>query len=100
MKCESRVLKEYKTKKVDCTWPENANGPSNDVGNLPVCGGEVFVFVNAIDEPYHGGHSAKLELDVQCSKCKWPFWPGRIQLEQDVQSWDGWNITKYLEAQK
>ena len=96
MKCESRILKEYKTTKADMMWPETRYGP-NDTGTLPVCGGDVKVILKAVDEPYFGGCSSRLELNATCSKCKWPFWPGRIQLDQKMTMGE-LDITELLEG--
>ena len=96
MKCQSRIIREYKTSKADCKWPECSSGPT-DVGTLPVCGGDVTVIVRAVDEPDWGGHSAVLNIKATCSRCKFPFWPKRITWEANVLSWDGWDVTSLLE---
>lgn len=95
--CTSRILKEYKTTKADCMWPETTHGPK-DVGTLPVCGGVVHVKIQAVDEPDWGGHYATMKFEATCSKCKSPFWPGRIALEERITAWDGFDITDLLEG--
>ena len=97
MKCTSRILKEYKTKKADCMWPETVYGPS-DVGTLEVCGGNVVVEVAATDEPEYGGHYATLGMKASCSRCKHPYFPGRIKIESEVNN-NYWDITSLLENQ-
>ena len=97
MKCESRILKEYKTKKTDCQWPETYYGPT-DVGTLPVCGGDVTVKLRAIAEPDWGGSHPVMEVDAVCTKCKYPWWPGKVEFDNRVAHYDGFDITSYLET--
>ena len=94
--CQARIIKEYKSRKADCMWPESVYGP-NDVGTLPLCGGAVNVRVKAVAEPDWGGTYPKIEIDAKCSKCNWPWWPGRIAWENAVMDWAGWDITTLLE---
>ena len=77
-------------------WPEALDGPT-DVGALPICGGDVTVLAQANQLPDWGGTYARLELEATCSRCRMPWWPGRIQLEQDMAHYNGWDITKLLE---
>lgn len=96
MKCQSRILKEYKMKKADCIWPETVYGPT-DTGTLPVCGGDVTVKIRAVAEPDWGGTYPKIEIEAICTKCTHPWWLGRIDWESKVLHWDGWDVTALLE---
>ena len=96
MKCQARILKTYKTKKADGMWPESTYGP-NDVGTLPICGGDVRVVVKAENMPDWGGTYAQMEIDASCTKCTHPWWPGRIAWENQVLDYKGWDVTKFLE---
>ena len=100
MKCTARILKEYKKAKADSMWPESIYGPT-DVGTLPICGGDITVKikVDSSDCPCCGS-SPTLDLQAVCTKCKHPFWSGRIQLEQAIENWSGWDITSLLEDLK
>ena len=93
-KCQSRILKEYKTTKADMMWPETVYGP-NDVGTLPTCGGDVTVKARAVDEPDWGGSSASLKLEWTCTRCKHAFLPGRIEADRGL--WDGLDVTRLFE---
>ena len=96
MTCQARIIKEYKTKKADCMWPESSYGPT-DVGTLPICGGNVVVTLQAIQEPDWGGSYPKINIEAICTKCKCPWWPGRIAWEKEVL-YDCWDITKLLDG--
>ena len=96
MRCQSRILKEYKPARADCMWPECTYGPV-DVGTLPECGGNVTVKVRCVNEPEWGGTSARMEIQATCTKCMHPWWPGRIAWEAEVLNWDGWDVTSILE---
>ena len=95
MICSSRILREFKVAKADCMWPESVYGPV-DTGDWPLCGGDVTVKVRCVNEPDWGGTYAKMEIDAQCSKCKHPYWPGRIAWEAKVMNWDGWDVTHLM----
>ena len=97
MKCTSRILKEYKTKKADCMWPETVYGPS-DVDTLPVCGGNLKISIEAQDEATYGGHYATLRLEVICSRCKHGYFPNLITFQQEVEM-NNYDITALLEKQ-
>jgi len=84
MKCKAHIIKEFKSTKHDSMWPMTQYGV-NDVGSLPVCGGNVIVSVRAVNEPDWGGMLARLEIKSTCSKCKWPYFDGRIGLEHEVE---------------
>jgi hypothetical protein len=78
MKCESRITKEYETRKAVSYWPRVC--PSgvwidnpNAVGE--VCGGDVTIILKAVDEPDWGGHYATLEIERTCTRCRWPWVP-------------------------
>lgn len=84
LKCQSRIVKTFKTKKAECRWPEIPGGlqdnfkliPNPDAADLPVCGGDVTITVDAIDEPDWGGTYAKLDVKATCSRCRQPYFPG------------------------
>lgn len=84
MKCQARILRDYKTTKADCMWPETQYGPS-DVGTLLVCGGEVTVKASAVNEPEWGGSYARLEISCVCSRCKHPYFKGRLTLDHQTE---------------
>ena len=96
MKCQSRIIKEYKSTKADCMWPEDKYGPNEQKG-LSICNGDINIRIKAVEEPEWGGHTTELKLEATCIKCKHPWWPGRIQLETDIANWEGWDITSLLE---
>ena len=94
-KCQAHILREFKTVKADCMWPQTVYGP-NGCGTLPVCGGDVTVKVKAVDEPEYGGHYAKLEIEFTCTRCKHPWLPNRIEIEGSL--WDGIDITRLFDG--
>ena len=77
-------------------WPESTYGP-NDVGTLPICDGDVKIIVRSVNEPDWGGTYATTELEATCSRCKQPYFPGRIDLDYKVKG--DWDITSLLEKQ-
>ena len=76
-------------------WPESTYGPV-DVGTLPECGGDVTVKLRAVAEPDWGGSYPKMDIAATCSKCKHPYWQGRIAWEAEVLNWEGWDVTHLL----
>ena len=95
MRCQSRILKDYKIAKADCMWPESIYGPT-DVGTLPVCNGEVTIKIKSYSEPSCCGRGDGIELEATCSRCKHPWFPKRFELEQRITNHDGFDITEYL----
>jgi hypothetical protein len=99
MKCLARITREYKTKKADCIWPESVYGP-NDEKDLPpeVCGGEIKVVLTPIVD---GGCSCcgspRIQVEITCSRCKFGYFPGSLNLDQRANSYGGWDITDLME---
>ena len=86
--CESRILKEYKSKKADSMWPESLYGPS-DVGTLPICGGRLAITVgtnNDGDGCRCCNGPDRIVIKLVCSRCQWPYIPGRLQFDHDAES--------------
>lgn len=103
MKCQARIVKTYKTKKANCVWPETVYGPvpEESLEWKEVCGGDLTAKVRAVDDPYYGGSSADLELEVECSRCRAGYFPGIFSLMTEVSSSDNsFNITPLLEEYK
>lgn len=77
MKCQARIVREYKTKKADVVWPECLGGPVPEHLVHPVCGGDVKADVCV---PYSGcaccGDSPEVKVELTCSRCKNPYIPG------------------------
>lgn len=81
LKCESRIIREYKTLKADPLWPRCVYGdaPAEELEKYPeVCGGDVTTVLVAKDEPDWGCTYAKLELEMTCSRCKAPYVSGLL----------------------
>jgi len=83
--CQSHIVRAFKKAKADCEWPECYSGNevaiNPRVARLPVCGGEVTIKIRSVDEPdYHSDHYAAMEIDIQCSRCKNPWFPGWREL--------------------
>ena len=96
MKCQARIERTYKTKKADVRWPESVYGPV-DVSEFPeVCNGDLIIKVRAVDEPFFGGTSARMEIESICSRCNYPWWPKRIEWEARMLDYDGWDVTDLL----
>lgn len=102
LKCQARIVREYKTRKAEVCWPETVYGatPEELLAKYPeACGGDVTVKVKAVDEPYFGGASAKLEVEWTCSRCREPYVPGRFEV--DGAAAGGWlDITNMVELVK
>lgn len=84
MKCQSHILRTYKTRKAEPIWPETTHGPNLDAQRYPVCGGNVTVKVKVVNEPEWGGNYAKMELEWTCTNCKMPWVPSRFELERAI----------------
>jgi hypothetical protein len=101
MKCQARINRIYKTRKAAVVWPETVFGPNADIEDYPeVCGGDVTVTIRAVDEPDWGSSYARLTLDAVCTRCDYPWWPGRIALEGRVDADRALDITALLEEVK
>lgn len=103
MKCQSRIWKEYKSRKADPVWPETHDGPitvvhgtTKLITELPICGGDVVVTLVAANEPYMGGTYASLEAKFTCSRCKLPWIPKRFAIEGAAIE-GVFDLTPYLE---
>ena len=84
MKCEALIIRTYKTRKAACVWPRNMNGVETHHKNVGPCGGEVTAVLKAVEEPYYGGVSAALSLELTCTRCKYPFVTGLFELQSAV----------------
>jgi hypothetical protein len=99
MKCQARIMREYKKKRADSLWPEYHTGqPSQWLDQYPeVCGGDVTVQIKA---GWSGScacsGSSELELEASCSRCASPYWPGRYELQGRISRGEI-NITEWLE---
>jgi hypothetical protein len=90
-KCQALIAREYKTKKADVNWPycwpNGYNSPAVKTSFTgEVCGGDVTIRARAYDEGYHGGHSAELEINATCTRCRAPFY-STMNLLHEI--WDG-----------
>lgn len=83
-KCLSRVYKVVKTgkRRNRVCWPQTLN--PTEAKRLLICGGDITVELKAINEPYYGGSSAALELEVTCSLCDNPFFKEIEELQNQV----------------
>lgn len=59
---DSQTLKFRSVRKVDKPFPPRPDAT--------LCGGEIEATVAAVDEPYYGGTSARLEIHYTCTRCK------------------------------
>lgn len=88
MKCQSRIVKTYKTAKAESMWPVSIYGPNPAIDQYPeVCDGDVTVRV--IIE--HDGDCAccgttALAVTFTCTRCQQPYVPGRLELDDYVRS--------------
>lgn len=85
MKCQAIILKEYATKKADVFSPFYR--PSEDWIPNPdaigeVCGGDVTATIEIEYEPYFGGSDATITVNEVCSRCKSPWYLGKLYLEK------------------
>lgn len=75
MKCQARIVREYKTKKADSIYPFiPATGEANEVEGKEICGGTLSVSCSISD----GGCSCcgsgpELDIYLVCSRCKYPW---------------------------
>jgi len=76
IKCQSHIVKEFKTRKALCVWPNYQH-----FSKYPeICGGDVVIKVNLENEPHWGGTSAALEVTATCSRCRHPYFDGFMEL--------------------
>ena len=94
--CESRIVKEYKTRKADCIWPESLSGPNENIECFPICGGALTISV-AIDDD--GGcrccsGPGHIVIRLDCDRCRYPYIPGRLRFDYNAEE----IINKLLET--
>jgi hypothetical protein len=93
--CQSHILKEYKTKKADCMWPESNYGPT-DVGTLPVCGGSIKAELEVDHEGGYGWCNVRPTIKLTCSKCQHPYIPGVLKFNFEAKQVIDELLEKYL----
>lgn len=71
IRCEARILREFKHKRAETVWPAYEGWDK-----LEVCGGTVTLEVVATEEPYMGGSDPKIEVNAKCTRCRAPYFPG------------------------
>lgn len=86
MKCQARIIKEYKTVKAKSIPPDSASavifsGPCN--GDLTLIVRAVGVFVG------FGDIDAQLRLDVECSRCQSPWHPRTQKIQEAIERGGG-----------
>ena len=95
--CESRIVKEYKTRKADCMWPDSLYGRDVSADPYPICGGALTITVKVDDD---GGDChccsgpGRIVIELTCTKCKYPYIPGRLKFDYDAEE----IINKLLET--
>jgi hypothetical protein len=60
-----------------------------------LCGGDIIVRIAAEEEPYMGGVSAALVIDVKCARCGWTYHGPAIPHTADELST---LLTQYIDA--
>jgi hypothetical protein len=81
IKCQSRIIKRYKSRKAKCIWPLKHLLP-NALKN-PECDGDITVTVHVENVPDWGGTTAELHVQFECSNCEAAWFPD-IQLFYDA----------------
>lgn len=94
LKCQAVIIKTFKRAKAEVIWP----APGVTYPHAETCGGDVTVRVRAVDEPEWGGHTATMEVTWMCSRCRYPWVPGRNAFDSAARAYDGFDVTKMLEV--
>lgn len=80
--CQARIITTYKSRKFKSVWPVHQSGVNDRVPpTAPQCNGDVTLQVIAVDEPEMGGHYAKTEVIITCTRCQSPYFPGIMTLQ-------------------
>jgi hypothetical protein len=96
MRCQARIVKEFKSRKADVCWSECASGPCPDnVTKYPECGGNLTVKIVNENEPYYGGTDTVMRVHTVCTRCKMPYFDGILKMRYIPP--DGFDLTPYLE---
>lgn len=75
-------------------WPGSSDTPEYPQIHQPElftgteeCGGKIVASIQAIDEPYYGGHSATLEVEYKCQRCKNQHFPDLPSDSEGLSKW-------------
>jgi len=85
IRCKSRIVRTFKTRKAEAIWPETVHGPQKPdlLEKYPEeCGGEIHIGVEILGG---GGcccsyETPSIEMEVRCSKCNCPYFEGIFEI--------------------